>query len=391
MPGDFATRLRALARVVVRIGLDLQPGQRLLVAEPYELQGVARSAGIIVEAVREAAAKAGAAGVEVIWGDGARLRDFVVNRDWRGFVQLAGGQARQMQEFIQDGNALLFLPGSQPRLFAGLPAADAAELRRLAWESFGPVAQRLMAAKTNWTAVPAPSPAWAHVAYADLPSARRLEALWERVFTVCRVDAPDPAQAWHAHLAALQDRCARLNANPARSVRYLGPGTDLSVQLPPGHRWRTARLRTQGGLNFVANLPTEEVFTLPDGATAEGRLRAARPVVYANQVIEGIDLEFRRGRVVSARAASNQDLLETLLATDDGASRLGEVAMVEPAAPAGPEAARLYHHPLLDENALNHVALGESYSFCLEGPDRRAANRSLVHVDLPVAAPATCS
>ncbi|HVZ64825.1 MAG TPA: aminopeptidase [Lacunisphaera sp.] len=391
MPADFATRLRALARVIVRVGLNLQPGQRLLVAEPYELQGVARSAEIIVDAVRVAAAAAGAARVDVIWGDGARLRDFVVNKDWRGFVQFAGKNVRQMQEYVEYGDALLFLPGSQPRLFDGLPAGDTAELRRLAWEAFGPVAQRLMAAETNWTAAPAPSPAWAQVAYADLPSARRLEALWERVLSNCRVDAADPEQAWHEHLAALSARCEQMNATSARRLRYLGPGTDLTVGLPPGHRWRSAQLRTAAGVSFVANLPTEEIFTLPDRATAEGRIRAARPVVYANQAIAGIELEFRHGRVTSARASTNLGLLEELLATDDGAACLGEVAIVEAADRSGHEAGRLLHHPLLDENALNHVALGESYSFCLDGIDRRPANRSLIHVDLPVDAMVECS
>ncbi|HTL69208.1 MAG TPA: aminopeptidase [Lacunisphaera sp.] len=391
MPGDFATRLRALARVVVRVGLNLQPGQRLLIAEPYELQGVARSAEVIVEAVREAAGAAGAAGVAVIWGDGARLREFVLNKDRRGFVQLAGDNARQMHAFIRNGDALLFLQGSQPRLFDGLPAGDVGDFQRLTWEAFGPVAQRLMAAETNWAAVPTPSPAWAHVAYADLPSVRRLEALWERVFSSCRVDAADPEKAWHSHLETLGARCDRLNSNPVRRLHYRGPGTDLTVELPAGHRWRTAQLRTAAGVAFVANLPTEEIFTLPDRASAEGRLHVARTVVYANQTIEGIDLEFHRGRVASARARSNPGLLEELLATDDGAAHLGEVALVNAPALSASEATRLLHHPLLDENALNHVALGESYAFCLDGTDRRAANRSLIHVDLPVDATIECS
>lgn len=391
MPADFATRLRALARVLVRVGLNIQPGQRLLIAEPYELQGVARSAEVIVDAVRTAAATAGAAGVDVIWGDGARLRDFVVNNDWRGFVQFAGGNARRMQEHIQNGDALLFLQGSQPQLLDGLPMADTAELRRLAWAAFGPVAQQLMAAATNWTAAPAPSPAWAQAAYADLPSERRLEALWERVFAVCRADVADPEQAWRDHLVALSARCEQMNTNPVRRLRYVGPGTDLAVELPPGHRWRSAQLRTAAGVPFVANLPTEEVFTLPDRATTEGRLRAARPIVYGNQAIEGIELEFRHGRVASARASANPGLLEKLLATDDGAACLGEVAIVATATRSDPEAARLLHHPLLDENALNHVALGESYAFCLDGIDRRAANRSLIHVDLPLEATVECS
>jgi aminopeptidase len=394
---DFAPRLRAFAEVIVRGGLNLQPGQRLLIAEPYELQGVARSAEVIVDAVRTAALEAGCPGpaaIEVIWGDGARLREFAEKKDWRGFARLVGTNAAAMQDYVRNGDALLFLQGSQPHLLDGIPTTQVAELRRISWEYFGPVAQQLMTGATNWTVAPAPSPAWANVVYADLRSEQRLAALWSEVFEACHVapvlsavpDGNPTAQAravWQAHLQALQKRRDDLNARQLTTLRYVGEGTDLTVALPPGHSWCTAQLTTGSGVSFVANLPTEEVFTLPHRDSSEGRVRVSRPIIYGGAAIEGIDLEFRRGRVVKATAKSNAPLLQQLLATDEGSARLGEVALVLNETSLT-RSGRLYHHALLDENASNHVALGEAYGFCLRAPDPAAMNRSLIHVDLPL-------
>jgi aminopeptidase len=375
---DFEPRLRAFAEVIVRAGLNLQRGQRLLIAEPYELQGVARSAEVIVNALRRVAATE----VEVIWGDGARLREFAMNKDWRGFVALASANARRMQAGLQQNDAVLFLQGSQPGLLEGVPSQSVAELRRIAWEHFGPVAQQLVQGATNWTIAPAPNPAWAQAAYPDLPSSERLAALWEDVFTAMRVNEPSPLAAWQLHLQLLERQCADLNGQRHASLRYKGEGTDLLVMLPPGHVWCTARLTSKSGLPFVANLPTEEIFTAPHRDSATGFLRASRPVSYSGAVIDGIELEFKNGRVTAASARTGADLLARLLETDDGAAHLGEVAIVPEQTSLG-RAGRLFHHALLDENAHSHVALGDAYTFCQRPPDSRALNRSLVHVDLP--------
>lgn len=375
----FEPRLRAFAEVIVRVGLNLQPGQRLLIAEPYELQGVALSAKIIVEAVSRAAIT----DVEVIWGDGPRLREMALNKDWRGYVQLVGANAWRMQHYIDNQDALLFLQSSQPALLDGLPPEQIAELRRIGWEHFGPIAQQLVNGATNWTVAPAPTPAWAQAAYADLPSEQRLPALWQEVFNALRVTEPTPLVGWQLHLKYLQQQCASLNAKRHRTLRYQGEGTELSVALPSGHVWRTAQLTTKSGVPFVANLPTEEVFTAPHRNSAEGTVRVSRPISYSGAVISGIELEFKRGAVVAATAQTGADLLSRLLDTDEGASRLGEVAIV-PAQTSLSRAGRLFRHPLLDENAQCHIALGEAYRFCQQPSDDSALNRSLVHVDLPV-------
>ena len=398
MIAEFDARLRSFAEVIVRVGLNLQPGQRLLLTEPYELQGVARSAEVIVEAVRAAALEAGCPrpeAIEVIWGDGPRLREFAVKRDWRGLAKLVEANAATMDDYVRQGDALLFLQGSQPRLMEGVAAGSIAELQRIAWESFGPLAQQLMQGATNWTVAPAPSPGWAQAAYADRPAGGQLAALWETVFAALRVTEASPLEAWRTHLATLGLRRDELNARGLKSLRYQGSGTDLTVTLPDGHIWCTAQLKTRTGHAFVANLPTEEIFTVPHRDSAAGLVRVARPVSYGGSVIDGIELEFKRGAVVRAQARLGQDLLQRLLETDEGARRLGEVAQIgaqpEWATVSGPTPAadrdivsRLFYHPLLDENASNHIALGEGYGFCLSSPNDSALNRSLIHVDLSI-------
>lgn len=376
---DFDLRLHAFAEVILRSGLNLQGGQRLLIAEPYELQGVDRNAEIIVEAL----IKAAGCDVEIIWGDAGQLRQFALNKEWRAFVQQVGDNARRMQDYIRNQDALLFLQSSQPQLLEGVPAAHVTEMRRIAWEYYGPIAQQLVQGATNWTIAPAPIPAWAHAAYLERPEAARFAALWEDVFAAMRVNEPVPLAAWKVHLALLQHRRIELNARKLPTLRYKGEGTDLTVALPPEHTWCTAQLTTRTGLPFVANLPTEEIFTAPHRDSAEGTVRVSRPVSYGGSVIEGIELAFKRGRVVAASARTGADLLQRILQTDEGAGYLGEVAIVREQAQLA-RTGRLFYHPLLDENAQSHVALGEAYGFCLRRPNPAALNRSLVHVDLPL-------
>ena len=401
---DFESRLRTLADVIVRVGLNLQRGQRLLITEPYELQGVARSAELLVTAVQTAARDAGyrqSTRPEIIWGDGSRIREFAAKGDWAGYARVVTANAAVMQAAIDDGDALLFLQGSQPQLMAGIPAERVAELRRLGWDCFGPIAQQLLSGTTNWTAVPAPSAGWADQVYAELPAHGRLAALWERVFAACRVGPlpPDatpgstrPAapphsataiQSWEMHLTALQNLRSRLNESRLTALHYAGAGTDLRVSLPPEHLWVSAQLKTTAGLPFVANLPTEEVFTLPHRDSAEGTVSVARPVSYGGATIEGIILEFHRGRVVRATARTNATLLDQLLSEDEGAMRLGEVALAMPEVSWSHDG-RNYHHSLLDENTSNHIALGDAYGLCLRAPNAEAQNRSQIHLDLPI-------
>lgn len=389
------SRLRSCAEVIVRVGLNLQPGQRLLIAEPYELQGVSRDASGLVEAVSAAALAVSGVPPEIIWGDPELLRHYAERGDERGFSQLVASNAERMKRHLAAGGAFLFPLSSSPRLMNGIAAERVSELQRISWTHFGPIVQRLTRGESQWSIVPAPTPAWAEAAFADLPAEQRLDALHETVFAAMRIPAasdesappPEPIHAWRTHLATLEQQRADLNTRRHKTIRYQGPGTDLTMRLPAKHQWCTAQLNSKRGVPFVANLPTEEVFTAPEKDSAEGVVRVARPISFGGTAIEGIELKFKRGRVVRAHARVGEELLQRLLATDDGACRLGEVAMVTKTpsnSPPWQNSGRLFYHTLLDENASNHIALGESYHFCNRSLFGFGLNRSLIHVDLPL-------
>jgi len=413
MSRSFEFRLRAYADLIVQVGLNLQPGQRLLISEPYELHGVDPDSFLLVEAVKTAAVSAGgSSAVEVIWSDPVKLRRVVERRDWRGLARLAADNAQKMNDFIERGDALLFLSGSQPAHLDGLPPMQVAEARRMGSEYFQAIARQLGAAQTNWTAAPAPSPVWAKAVFPELAGEKRLAALWDSIFDRMHLASLDESPgsapcdgrdnlavvAWSAHLRRLAARCDALNSRRLQSIHFVGEGTNLTLSLPAEHRWCTAGRRTSTGVRFVANLPTEEVFTLPDRSSATGVVRVAGPVAYGGELIEGVELHFSAGKVTKASARNGEALLHAMLTTDEGASRLGEVALVDRSWPAnGPLSGEerlntspdlFLLHPLLDENARHHIALGDSYDFCLTTPAPNAANRSLIHIDLPVAATA---
>jgi aminopeptidase len=382
---DFETRLRCFAEVIVGVGLNLRPGQGLLIAEPFELQGVSRAAGGLVDSVREAATAAGAKSVDVNWGDEERLSAAADRWPDRDFESLVDANTARMERAVANGDALLFLQSSQPGLLEGTEPRKVAGLREMCWRNYGRVAVDLVAGRTNWTVAPAPIAAWASAVFPGAGEGRDLSQLWETVFAASRVDCDDPLVAWREHLDALCRTRDELNTRRHRRIRLVGPGTDLRVELSPDHVWCTACLTTHDGRGFVANLPTEEVFTAPDAGSADGTLRLARPFSYGGAIVDGGELEFRGGRVVRARARTGDEILRRMLATDEGASRLGEIALVRTATSLA-RTGTFFFHPLLDENAMNHVALGDGYPFTVGPRGAQRLNHSLVHVDLPVEA-----
>lgn len=378
MPPESDARLPSLAEVVVRIGLNLQPGQPLLITDPYDLQGVHPEAIPLAEAI--GAQNEGS--TTILPADPVRLRSLIANDDLPTYEKLVAAHIRRLHRHLDQGGAFLFLTGSAPRLMAGQPAGRLTRFDAVKWRHLGPVIQSLIRGASQWTLVPAPTSEWADAAGVDLPT------LWNTVFSALRI-GPSGSRSlpdWKLHLTALAWQRDQLNAARRRRLRYTGPGTDLTLELPRSHRWCTTQLTTRRGVAFVANLPTEEIFTAPHKRSAHGTVRVARPVTVAGNVIDGIELEFRFGRVVQARARAGEDLLLQLLATDDGAARLGEVAVVPSTAGRATwqNALPVFHHILLDENSAPHIALGDAYRFCSRAWFPLALNSSQIHLDLPL-------
>jgi aminopeptidase len=254
-----------------------------------------------------------------------------------------------------------------------------------------PVSEQIERNATNWLVLAAATPAWAARIFPEVAVTEQVDRLWESIFAMCRVDTPDPAAAWRAHVADLVARRNYLNAKGYIALHYRGPGTDLTVGLPKRHLWDSASMPSQQGIEFIANVPTEEVFTLADRNRVEGTVTASRPLSYGGTLIDSFSVTFAAGRAVDVHAARGETVLRSLIDTDDGAGRLGEVALVPHSSPIS-QTGRIFLNTLIDENAASHLAFGAAYRFSLQGAESLSdeafaaagGNTSLVHVDFMI-------
>jgi aminopeptidase len=264
-------------------------------------------------------------------------------------------------------------------------------MQRTASRAMNPFREQISRNQTNWAVVAAPSASWAARVFPGLAPDSQLEKLWDTIARLCRLNTPDPVASWRRHIEALTARSDQLNRKRYAALQYRGPGTALRIGLPRGHVWVSARTLSRSGIPFTANVPTEEVFTMPHCEQVDGDVRSTRPLTYGGTLIEGFTLRFAHGRVVEMRAGRGDAVLSQLLDTDPGARRLGEIALVPASSPVS-ASGLLFYNTLFDENAASHLALGSAYKFTLERGEsmdddafeRAGGNRSAVHVDFMI-------
>ncbi len=384
-------KLEVYGELAVKVALNLQAGQRLLIIGPLMHGGVALEAAPIVRHVAASAYRAGAELVEAIWGDEplqlVRFRD--ARRD--SFAAFSEWLPGALADHAQAGHAVLSIYANDPDLLQREPADLAGVLQQATSRSVSAFREHISRNQTNWAVIAAAQTAWAAKVFPDAPIEERLSRLWDTIERLCRLDRPDPVAAWQEHLAALASRRDDLNRRRYTALRFSGPGTDLTVGLPEGHAWVSGASTSRSGIRFVANLPTEEVFTIADRTRTDGTVRATKPLSYSGTLIEDFSLRFEQGRVVGMAAARGESVLRQLVETDATAGRLGEVALVPHSSPIA-QSGRLFYNTLFDENAASHVALGSAYRFTLaggeamtdDGFERAGGNRSAVHVDFMI-------
>ena len=377
-----AERLDRLAEVAVKVGLGLAPGQELVMTAPIEALDLARR--ITAEAYR-----AGASNVTTLYADDAALLARYRHAPGESFDHAPAWLYEGMAAAYRSGAARLAIAGDDPSLLAGQDPDRVARANRARSRAYLPALELIAGFATNWTIVSAASPAWARAVFPGEPEDVAVARLWDAIFAASRVDAPDPIAAWGAHNRALAARTERLNAGRFAALRFRGPGTDLTVGLADDHEWCGGATKARNGVVCNANIPTEEVFTTPHKDRVDGYVRSTKPLAYQGTVIEDIAVRFEGGRIVEARARTGEDVLAKVIETDDGARRLGEVALVPASSPIS-RSGLLFYSTLYDENASSHIALGQAYSKCFVngGVDfseeqlvARGANRSLIHID----------
>jgi aminopeptidase len=373
-------RLERYAELTVRVGANVQQGQVVeVLAHPEHV--------LFVRAVARAAYAAGAAYVTVEWRDPHLRRALVELGQEEQLDWSPPWEVSKFEWLAANRGALINIVGDpDPNALEGL---DARRLGSAVKRAFRQALKDALP-HLNWTIVAYPNPGWATSVF----GAPDVERLWQLVTRATRLDEDDPGAAWDTHLDLLDERARGLNAARFDAVRFSGPGTDLLVGLTERSRWKCGRDETPYGQTFIANLPTEEVYTTPDARRTEGTLRCTRPVALPGSVAEGVELTFASGRLTEVRARKGEPELREQLAIDDGAGMLGEVALVDATSRVGQEATTFYD-TLFDENATCHVALGKAYLEAVEdgpqlGPDKRLAlgvNDSLLHLDVMLGGP----
>jgi aminopeptidase len=370
-------RLDRLARLAVQAGANVQAGQ---------VVGVSGRPGQedLVRAIAREAYRRGARFVDVSWFDPhvklARLE--LADEETLEWVPPWYGD--RMLQLGEMGGANIALAG--PTAPGLLDRADPARAGRDRLPSVREGIEVIMAAKVNWTVVPCPTPAWATLAHPDLDPEAALALLWDEIAHVCRLDEPDPAAAWTARARELSESAERLTARRLSALRFVGPGTDLTVGLLPGSRWVGGVDHRRDGLEHLPNIPTEEVFTTPDPARTEGVVTATRPLDLGGTVVNGLRVRFSGGRAVEIDADTGAEVLRARAAVDEGAARLGEVALVDASGRIGP-LGTVFFDTLLDENATSHIALGAGYPKGAGPEEAGNVNKSEIHIDFMIGGP----
>ncbi|HEY2354165.1 MAG TPA: aminopeptidase [Gaiellaceae bacterium] len=364
--------LDAYAELAVRVGANVQEGQQVFLSTIPAHADVAR-------ALTRQCYRAGASYVNVRYDD-AHVRHAMIELGPDSALTYSP-EWLQQQTREMDGNAMLATTGNpEPELLADLDGdrvgrampVEVAKIRR----------QQHRDNTVNWCGVGAPNAGWAQQVLGE-PD---VERLWDLVAQCFRLDEDDPVAAWKAHLARLDARGSALTAMKPDALHYRGPGTDLTVGLLPSAKWASAGFETAGGIYYVANMPTEEIFTTPDPRRAEGTVRSTMPLSFSGQLIRGLELTFENGRVVNVDAESGADLIRSQIASVENADRLGELALVTGESRVG-QTGTLFYNTLFDENATCHIAFGAGLEYCFDGEPDENMNVSNIHVDFMIGGP----
>ena len=372
--GDHSEDVDRLADLLVGFGANLQPGQILGVTAYLGMEDAAR-------AVARAGYKRGAKYVDVFWWDQLVKRARLELADDETLDYIPPWFEQRMEWLSDERAARVTLTGTSASVFEGI---DPARTGRDSLPYIAAVPRIVNARTTNWTAGPCPNLGWAQRVHPELEPEAALDKLWEEVTYVLRLDTDDPVEAWRERMKVIVASADRLTERRFDSLHLKGDGTDLTIGLMPSSKWLGADFSTADGKTHYPNLPTEEVFTTPDPERVDGHVSATMPLELYGSYMNGIRIEFEGGRAVKVDADEGADALRATVAKDDGASRLGEIALVDKEGRIGP-LRTVFYETLLDENAASHIALGNAYTFPVEDEaDRERVNKSDIHVDFMI-------
>lgn len=381
---NFQEKLEQYADLTVYVGLNVQKGQLIVINTTTDTLEFTR---LVVKKAYEAGAKR----VQVNYEDPVLTRAHFELAPDEAFQEYPEWSVVQRDEVINTGGAFLWIDAEDPDLLTGIPTKRLADSQKSAGKALERYRQAVGTDKVAWSIVAIPSPKWAQKVFPNLPAEKQMEALWQAIFKTVRIGEGDAVEAWKNHIALLEQRAAQLNDKRYVKLQYTAPGTELTIELPGKHIWMSGASKTPQGNPFIANMPTEEVYTVPLKHGVDGKVRNTKPLVYQGNVIDGFTLTFEKGKIVEAKAETGQELLNEMITADEGAAYLGEVALVPHHSPIS-DSDILFYNTLFDENASNHLAIGDSYPTCYEGArdlernqlEAIGLNTSIVHEDFMI-------
>lgn len=381
----FAESLEKYAELIVKVGANIQAGQKVIVESNVENAEFTR---LVVKMAYDAGAK----DVHVEWTDDAlKLIKFLHASDDDAFKEFPLWKAKGYEEMAEAGAALIQIHAPNPDLLKDADPERVSNDNKARLTAMRTFRKYTMNDKISWTIAAVPTQSWAAKVTAETDPGRSMERMWELIFKLTRIDSESPIEAWKEHIRQLKKREAVLNETKFKKLHYRAPGTDLTIELPEKHIWMCAESQNERGVTFVPNLPTEEVFTLPAREGVNGVVNSTKPLNYSGTLIENFSLTFEQGRIVDFKAEKGYETLRKLIETDDGSHYLGEVALVPHDSPIS-NTNLIFFNTLFDENASCHLAIGRAYPPTLSGGsemsddelEKQGANQSLVHVDFMI-------
>ena len=374
-------KIDKLANLAVKRGVGLQKGQNLLITAPIESIPLVRK-------IAEYAYREGANIVTPLFTDSditlsrfkfAPNESFDTATDW-----LYNG----MGEAFDNNTARMAIAGDDPMLLSKMDPEKVSRANKAMAKAYKPARERITEFKINWNIVSWPGSAWASRVFPELPLDEAIVKLADAIFDASRASVDDPIQAWDDHNEKLRIKTKWLNEQNFAALQYNGPNTDLKIGLADEHEWMGGASKAQNGIICNPNIPSEEVFTTPHAYKVEGTVSSTKPLSYQGTLIDNINVTFKEGKIIQSKASKGEEVLQKVLKSDEGASRIGEVALVPHSSPIS-QSGIIFYNTLFDENAASHIALGQCYSKCFKGDldlskdeiAKRGGNSSMIHID----------
>lgn len=381
---EFENHFQKYAELIVKVGVNVQQGQEVFVTGSVDNAK-------LVRLVASKAYDAGASNVHVDWTDDSLSRLKYEKAADEVFANFPEWETGKRNSFVERGAAFISIVSSSPDLLKGIDSARISSFQKASGQGLKEFRRAIQADKVSWTVVAAASPQWARKVFPEADEAEAVKLLWKAIFDSVRLHTADPVKAWEEHNATLHTKGEKLNDFHFQKLHYTAPGTDLTIELSEKHIWVAAGSTNINNVPFMANMPTEEVFTVPLKTGTNGYVSSTKPLSYGGNVIDNFKITFENGRIVNVEAGEGEEILKQLVEMDEGSHYLGEVALVPHESPIS-QSNILFYNTLFDENASNHLAIGSGYAFNIEGGktmspeelEENGVNASITHNDFMI-------